>query len=124
MSKRNNEQAYVDAAEIIDTAANFLGWNFGECVNMSKKYDAGKGTHSVKFSANAEMRKRLAEAVSQKNPDVSDDGNIMSVTDEDGTVLSEVRIEDGGFTVSVNDKLLRHSRFGRIVSDVWRNITE
>ena len=51
-------------------------------------------------------------------------GSVMSVSDEDGAVLSEVRIEDNGFTVSVNDKLLRHSRFGRIVRDVWSNITE
>ena len=122
--ERNNEQMYTDAAEIIDTTANFIGWNFGECVNVSKNYDKEKGITSVRFSAGDEIKKRLTDAVDQKNADTSEDGERRFVNDETGNVLAEIRNESDGFTVSISDKLLHHDRFGGIVHEVWSNICE
>ena len=110
IEKHTNEQSYKDAAELVETAAYIIGRNCGEYTKVTKTYN--NGNRSVRFTTDDKTIRQLANAIGLSDANANiDEKRMVTIKDNNDSILAQIVIEENGFTVSISDNLLTYSRF-------------
>ena len=108
---------------MIDKVADFIRDN--GCGRAGDNCNSENPIRLVRFTADTEDAARLMSALSEikgTEPVKGTDEHVDYMIDDGTKILAYAGTEPDGFHVAINEKMLNHPRYGKVITEVWERI--